>query len=260
MMPAVKKPTQRRTATPTWLVPAVVAAVVAVLLAVTLTTGDSSEGAEDNDAAPSATAAGDDPSADEQAGEQQAGEEQAAARALERHDPDDPLTAGPMDAPITMVVFSDYQCPFCAAWSHETLPEMREYVEAGDLRIEWRDVNIMSDVSEVAAAGAYAAGLQDRFWDYHELLFPDGDIRSASELTDDGLVELAAELGLDQERFADDMSASGTIDAVDHNAAEGLAAGVYSTPSFIIDGQPILGAQPTQVFIELIEQALADGD
>ncbi len=169
------------------------------------------------------------------------------------------LASGPVDAPVTLVVYSDYQCPFCAAWSHRTLPTMQEYVDAGDLRIEWRDVNIISDVSEDAALASYAAGLQGRFWDYHELLFPDGDVRAASELSEDGLVGLATELDLDPDRFRDDMAASETFAAIDRNAQEGLAAGVFSTPAFVLGGTPILGAQPTEVFVEAVEHALQTG-
>lgn len=178
---------------------------------------------------------------------------------LERRDPDDVMAAGPVDAPVTLVVFSDYQCPFCAAWSQRTLPTMQGYVADGDLRIEWRDVNIMSEVSEDAAMAAYAAGLQGRFWEYHERLFPDGDVRAASELTEDGLVELAGDLDLDPDRFRDDLAAAETRAAIDRNAQEGLAAGVFSTPAFVLDGTPILGAQPTEVFVDAVEHALQTG-
>src|SRR5699024_1988565 len=61
---------------------------------------------------------------------------------IEQRSEHEPLAAGEVDAPVALVVFSDYQCPFCAAWSHDTLPVMMEYVAAGDLRIEWRDLNV----------------------------------------------------------------------------------------------------------------------
>lgn len=61
---------------------------------------------------------------------------------IERRDPNDPLAVGPVDAPVVMVVFSDYQCPYCAKWSNDTLTVLENYVDAGDLRVEWRDVNI----------------------------------------------------------------------------------------------------------------------
>lgn len=237
-----------------WLLPVVVTAVVIALLVFVLRdiggpSPDTDRSANDLAPIPSEQGPADEPSDDER----------AAARSLERRDPDDVLAAGPVDAPITLVVFSDFQCPFCAAWSHQTLPTMRTYVDSGDLRIEWRDVNIMSDVSAHAAAASYAAGLQDHYWEYHELLFPGGNIRPESDLSEDGLVALAEELGLDPVRFRADMTSSETLAIVDRNAQEGRAAGVFSTPAFVLDGTPLLGAQPTEVFVEAVEDALQVG-
>src|SRR5699024_2102808 len=118
----------------------------------------------------------------------------------------DVLAAGPVDAPVGLVIFSDYQCPYCAQWNHDTLPEMMAYAEAGDLRIEWRDVHFFNpSFTDRAARAAYAAGSQDQFWDYHDALFPDGELRDESELGRDGLIELAQELGLDTEQFEQDL-------------------------------------------------------
>lgn len=232
-----------------WIVAGSVFALAVTLLVLVVTSGTTSSDPGTGTAGPSAPEAGD----------AQPSTEPAGTVDLERRDPDDPLTMGPVDAPVVLVAFSDYQCPFCAAWSHRTLPTMQTYADAGHLRIEWRDVNIMHDVSEVAAAASYAAGLQDRFWDYHRVLFADGETRAPSELTVDGLVELAVRLGLDEDRFREDLAAPETVAAVDRNAQEGLAAGAFSTPSFVLDGRPILGAQPTQVFVDAVEHALANG-
>lgn len=175
---------------------------------------------------------------------------------LERRDADDLLTAGPLDAPVAIVVYSDYQCPFCASWNHETFPELAGYIEAGDLRVEWRDVNIFGEESERASRAAYAAALQDSYWVYHDELFAGGDIRSPRALGEEPLVEIAADLGLDTDQFAADMDAEETRDEVRANAQEGIDIGAHSTPTFIVDGEAILGAQPTDVFIDAIETAL----
>src|SRR5699024_4674469 len=74
----------------------------------------------------------------------------------------DPMSDGPADAPVKLVVFSDYQCPYCAAWSQDTLPKMLDYVDSGALRIAWRAVNVCGSASAQAATRAYAAALQDR--------------------------------------------------------------------------------------------------
>lgn len=239
------------TARPTWLVPVAVLVISALVLVIVLGTGGESNPSADQ-AADTSAAVGEDSEVEV--------DEREFARELERRDPDDPLTDGPVDAPIVMVVYSDYQCPFCAGWSHETLPVMREYAETGDLRIEWRDLNIITpEASERAAIATYAAGLQGDFWEYHEALYPEGETLPESELSEDGLIDIAVELGLDEDRFVEDMSSDETRAEITRNAQEGLMAGAASTPAFIIDGQPVVGAQPTGVFVELIEDALADG-
>lgn len=176
---------------------------------------------------------------------------------MARRDEADPLTAGPIDAPVALVVYSDYQCVYCAKWSNDTLPQMLEFAENGDLRIEWRDVNIFGPDSERAARAAYAAALQDTYWEYHEALYPNGETLPADKLTDDALTTLATELGLDTAQFTADLNSPETLAAITANQQEGLDLGAYSTPSFILGGQPIVGAQPTDVFLDAYEAALA---
>jgi len=176
---------------------------------------------------------------------------------LERHDPEDPLAIGPVEAPVTLVVFSDYQCPFCAGWSDETLPVMLEYAEDGQARIEWRDVNVYGADSERAAKAAYAAGLQDTFWEYHDELFAGGEIRKPDGLTEQALVDLASDLGLDTEQFSADMSSDAVAEQIEVNEQLGLDMGAYSTPAFVINGEPMVGAQPTDVFVDAMDSALA---
>ncbi len=179
---------------------------------------------------------------------------------IERRDEGDLLAAGPVDAPVTLVVFSDYQCPYCARWSEETLPLMMERAEAGDLRIEWRDVNIFGEASERAALASHAAAQQGAFWEYHDALYPQGETRSEGELSQEALVGLAGELGLDTDQFATDMASDEAQAEIDRNAELGLGLGAYSTPAFILGGQPIVGAQPSQVFVDAFETALAQAE
>lgn len=171
-------------------------------------------------------------------------------------DDDDPLADGPVDAPVTLVVFSDYQCPYCAAWSQDTLPTMLDYVDSGDLRIEWREVNVFGSASEQAAEAAYAAALQDKHWEFHEKLFAGGKPRSPEELSPEALTSVAADIGLDMDQFEEDMNSSETAEAIDENAAMGTELGAFSTPTFILDSQPYVGAQPTSVFVDAIEAKL----
>ncbi|HJE78779.1 MAG TPA: thioredoxin domain-containing protein, partial [Brevibacterium epidermidis] len=145
--------------------------------------------------------------------------EQSESGDVASSDESDPMSDGPTDAPVTLVVFSDYQCPFCAAWSQDTLPKMLDYVDDGDLRIEWREVNVFGSASEQAAKAAYAAALQDKHWEFHDALFADGKPRSPDELTPEALTEVAEQIGLDTDQFTTDMNSSETAEAVADNAA-----------------------------------------
>ena len=178
----------------------------------------------------------------------------------EGRDPDDLLAEGPADAPVVLVVFSDYQCPYCAKWSDETLPELREYVDRGELRVEYRDVNIYGEDSERAARASLAAAMQGKHAEYHARLFEDGEIRSSGDLDRESLVALADELGLDTEQFEADMDSEEVEATISENAQQGIDLGAMSTPAFIVGGTPTVGAQPTEVFTQLVDEALAESE
>lgn len=206
-------------------------------------------------------AAPNDQPAVQQPGEQTgATEEMPDLTQFELRAADDLLAAGPVDAPVGIVVFSDYQCKFCAKWSTETLPQVLDYAKDGKVRIEWRDVNIFGEDSERASLASYAAAKQGKFWEYHDELFAGSAIRKGAELSEKSLTELAAELGLDTEQFAKDLKSEQAATVIEGNAQLGLQLGVYSTPAFLIDGEPVMGAQPKDVFIDKIESALAAQD
>lgn len=175
----------------------------------------------------------------------------------ETRDPEDALAEGRVDAPVVLVVFTDYQCPYCARWTEDTLPALREHVESGELRIEWRDVNVYGEDS---ARASLAAARQGRHADYHQALFAGGEVRPAAELDEDSLIALAEELGLDVERFTADLRSEEVARTVEEHAAEGVELGAVTTPSFVLDGTPTVGAQPTEVFLEQVEAALEEAE
>lgn len=236
-----------RRSRPSWTVPVAVLALAAVLIAVAVASargnGTSADGPRTPPPGQGAAAETRDP-------------EQPGLTGVERRDEADLLTAGPVDAPVALVVFSDYQCPFCARWSAETLPLMMEHAEAGDLRIEWRDVNVFGPASERAARASYAAALQGAFWEYHDELFADGQRRSKADLSEDALISLAGGLGLDTDRFAADLASEETARQIAANQKLGLDLGAYSTPVFLMGGRPIAGAQPSKVFLDAFQDAL----
>lgn len=195
-------------------------------------------------------------SADPTEGNDQQSTEQPDFTVFETRDENDPLSYGSVDAPVALVVFSDYQCGYCSKWSRDTLPEMMALADQGLLYIEWRDLNIFGDDSERASRASYAAALQGKFWEYHDSLFPDGGTL-AGGLSEDALVALAAQHGLDTDLFLTDMNSEETAAAVAQNANLGLSLGASSTPTFLLGGTPIVGAQPTEVFMQVFSQAQA---
>lgn len=239
-----------------WWVPlTVVVVAVAVVVAILVVDRDG-----EDDASPSAQDSDSTGTQGQDAASDVQGPEQAAFTEAETRDEDDLQAIGPVDAPVVLVVFSDYQCPYCATWSHDTLPTMMEYVDSGDMRIEWRDVNVFGDASEQASKAAYAAALQDSYWEFHDELFAGGEHRSESGLSAEALTETADQLGLDTAQFEEDMESEDTQDMVDVYAQTGLDLGAFSTPTFLVGGEPIVGAQPTDVFVETVDAALAAQD
>ncbi|HJF15157.1 MAG TPA: thioredoxin domain-containing protein [Enteractinococcus helveticum] len=244
-------PQQTTSSKPPWLLPVIVGVIALAVIVLAYFIFASSDRAEPS----AATEQSDDRGVVDVAPQSET--DQVDLSFVERRDDTDPLSIGTVDAPVTMVVFSDYQCPFCASWNQDTLPIMMDYVESDQLRIEWRDLNVFGPESEQASKAAYAAALQDAFWEYHDELFADGDIRDPAELSEEALVELAAELGLDTEQFTTDMQSDQVAEQVLINQQLGTDLGAYSTPSFIVDGQPMVGAQPTDVFVNAVDEALA---
>lgn len=190
----------------------------------------------------------------------QAGEQSAIGPLgdLARRQEGDPLAMGRTDAPVTMTIFSDYRCPFCAKFSRETEQQLiDEYVNDGRLRLEWRDYPIFGPESTVAAHAGRAAAMQGRFWEYNRTIYADTPERTKSDLPEDKLIEYAEEAGIpDMAKFRADMNSPEVAAAVSKDLAEGSALGVPSTPAFVVNGHPIMGAQPVEQFRAQIDQAL----
>lgn len=242
-----------------WLVPLAVIVLAAVLIGVVIVNqGPSEDGADaqGSDSQGESGTSGDSNSS----GESGSGGDDIDLSFVEHRVEGDDSAAGDVDAPVVLVMFSDYQCPYCATWNEETLPTMMEYVEKGDLRIEMRDLAVFGEESERAARAAYAAGLQDKYWEFHNAMFEDGEHPAKSELDDDSLVSTAKDLGLDPTKFKGDMNSVEAHDEFDATAQEGSSLGVASTPSFIIGGKPLVGAQPTKEFVGAVDDALAEAE
>ena len=176
----------------------------------------------------------------------------------------DAPTLGRADAPVTIVEFSDYQCPFCQRFFATTLPELkREYIETGKVRYVFRDFPLeMHAQARKAAEAAHCAGEQGKYWEMHDVLFQNQRALAPPQLADHARL-----VGLDGATFDACLSSGRHAARVDRGLADGAAAGVQGTPGFVIgkttsgdvvEGTPIRGAQPLERFRQIIEQLLAD--
>lgn len=175
---------------------------------------------------------------------------------LVRRDDGDPMALGEVDAPVVMVSYSEFQCPFCGKYARDTEPTLVDkYVDTGMLRIEWRDFPYLGPESLTAAQAGRAAAAQDHFWEFNRAMYDDQAPPNSGTLTEDYLVSVAEDLGLDTGQFRRDMIAPDATEAIKRDFAEGQAIGVTGTPAFVINGMFIIGAQPTEVFEQAIEEA-----
>lgn len=179
----------------------------------------------------------------------------AALKALARRESGDKLAVGRADAPVVLIEYSDFKCGYCGKFARDVEPALvKKYVDDGTLRIEWRNFPIFGAESEAAAKAAWAAGQQDRFTAFHTAAYADGSKEKG--FGEARLLELARQAGVpDLERFARDAAGEQAAAALAKDREEGYAIGVTSTPSFLVNGQPIAGAQPLAVFDAAVAKA-----
>lgn len=176
----------------------------------------------------------------------------ANAAAVSLAGADDP-SWGPDDAKVTIEAFSDFQCPYCKRFAEDTLPRLRE--EYGDrVRYVARDLPLAS-IHPIATSAAEAAGCADDqgvYWDYHDLLYQNQETLSAASL-----VEYAVDAGADELQFSDCLGSRENMAEVLLDVQDAQRRGVSSTPSFLVNGILVSGAQPYEFFQAIIDQQLA---
>lgn len=156
---------------------------------------------------------------------------------------------GDPDAPITIVEWSDFECPFCARFYNDAYQDIKEnWIDTGKAKLVFRDFPLSFHANaQKAHEAAECAGDQDMYYEMHDALFENGVSGGVAAFK-----TFAADLGLDQATF-DDCLDSGKHEAeVKKDMADGMKAGVQGTPGFIIEGQLISGAQPYAVFEQLL--------
>ena len=177
---------------------------------------------------------------------------EAGAQAPPRFLVDPAMIRGPAAASVTIFEWSDYQCPFCRN-AQEVLARLRaEFPDT--VRIVFKDFPLRSHPLAVPAAlAARCAGVQGRYWEYHDLLFV-----AQPDFSREDLLAYAGRLGLDVEPFTRCLDSARFQDAVLADQREGREAGVRATPTFFVNGRKIEGALPIEAFREAIKQALRE--
>jgi protein-disulfide isomerase len=160
---------------------------------------------------------------------------------------------GPEDAPITLVEFSDFQCPYCQRW-HEQVYQPLLSAYPGQIRVVYRNLPLTSIHPDAmsAAIASMCAQDQDSFWQFHDKLFSGeyGLGRSAYS-------QYATDLGLDDKTFEACLDSGKFDEFIQQDMDFSLNLGVRSTPTFFINGLAVVGAQPIDVFKQVIDQELA---
>ncbi|MGC8634071.1 MAG: DsbA family protein [Candidatus Limnocylindrales bacterium] len=160
-----------------------------------------------------------------------------------------PESLGRADAPVVVEVWADFQCPFCALFTHGLEPTVvREFVLPGTARLVFRDFAFLGPESTTAAVAARCAGEQGAFWRFHDLLFASQNGENQGTFSDAFMAQLASYLQLDAARFATCVKDPAIAQAVTQSRTEGERLGIAGTPSLRLVGprQTILvGNLPT---------------
>jgi protein-disulfide isomerase len=163
---------------------------------------------------------------------------------------DDDPSLGPASAPITIIEFSDFHCPYCKKWQAETFyPLLQAYPD--QIHFVYRDFPITSAESFVAAQAADCAGEQGAYWKFHDALLT-GELGLGRE----AYTKYADLLGIDAEALLSCVDSERYADEVEADARYAASLGVNGTPTFFINGIPLVGAQPLQQFSQIIDSEL----
>jgi protein-disulfide isomerase len=170
---------------------------------------------------------------------------------------------GKSDAPLTLVEFTDYQCPFCGRFEQNTFPEIKKnYIDTGKLRLIVRDLPLegLHPFALKAAQSVHCAGDQGKFWEMKDVVF-----RNQNRLDADSLAGYAKELSLNDDTFKSCMADGKHLKEIGDEARYAQSLGITGTPTFIlgktagdsVEGQVIVGAQPLEAFSAAIDGMLA---
>ncbi len=162
---------------------------------------------------------------------------------------------GSADAPVTIVEFSDFQCPYCGRFYTQTLPQIEEnYIKTGKVKFAYRHFPLsFHQYAQKSAEASECADEQGKFWEYHNKVY-----ENQQTLSLESLKQFAKDLSLDTGKFDECLDSGKMESKVKKDFAEGQAAGVQGTPAFFINGVSLVGAQPYSAFEQVIENSLKE--
>lgn len=180
---------------------------------------------------------------------------------------DDDYCLGSEDAPVTIIEFSDYQCPYCQSFWAQTLPQIKsEYIDTGQVKFIYRDLPLdFHPNAQKAAEATECAGDEGKYWGMHDAVFGGLNEWSGSDDPASVFKGYAGRLELDADAFADCLDSGKYTEEVQKDYQDGAAVigsvtgGRVSTPSFFVNGIFVSGAQPFSAFKEIIEVEIAHG-
>src|SRR3989338_3277191 len=168
-------------------------------------------------------------------------------------DDDDDPSLGNKNAPVTIVEFADFECPYCKRFHEDTFPHIKDYIDSGQVYFVYRDFPLsqIHPNSHMASKAANCAYEQGNFWDMHNMLFENGVKNGVEDFK-----QYARNIGLNMDKFNSCLDSSANDVEIWNDIADGTFLGVTGTPAFFVNGEIIRGAQPFSVFKEAIERAL----
>ncbi|MEE8403600.1 MAG: thioredoxin domain-containing protein [Candidatus Hydrothermarchaeaceae archaeon] len=168
---------------------------------------------------------------------------------------------GPEDAPVTIIEFSDYQCPYCQKFWSQTLPQIKaEYIDTGKVKFVYRDFPLSGHANaQKAAEATECADDQEKFWAMHDIIFAGQTVWSSGDAVSI-FKGYASELELDEADFASCLDSGKYMEEVQKDLQDGVKAGVRATPAIFVNGILVSGgARPFSVFKQIIDSELAGG-
>lgn len=161
---------------------------------------------------------------------------------------------GAADAPVTVTEFSDFQCGYCKKFWAETLPKLKEsYIEPGKARFVYRQFAIFGKPSQSAAEASVCAAEQGKFWPYHDKLFSNF---GKGFVTERNLKKLANEINLEPVEFGKCLQSTKVREKVERETMTAAYLGGRGTPMFFVNDKLLIGAQPFEVFQQVVEGEL----